>query len=255
MHDPRLADTLRKVPSVVLSFWLLKIIATTLGETGGDALSMSLNLGYAASTLIYLAFFGVMLFTQVSSRRMRPFVYWGVVVATTTVGTTFSDYLDRTLELGYVVSSCVLFAGVLMVLFAWKRTTGAVQFENIVSRTDELFYWITILVANTLGTALGDFVASTAGIGFELGALVFGALIVFVAAAHLLTRIPKSVLFWSAYVLTRPFGATLGDTLTKPLNEGGLNLDRITSSLVLVGVMIAGVAVVQWRGKFKSTGA
>ena len=162
-----------KVPEVTLAFWAIKILATTVGETGGDALSMTLNLGYAVSSLIFLAFFGVTLAAQVTSKRYHPFAYWAVVVATTTVGTTMSDYMDRTLELGYVKSSIMLFGGVLGVLFLWRCVTKQIKFENITSKTDEVFYWLTILVSNTLGTALGDFTASITGLGFERGALVF----------------------------------------------------------------------------------
>lgn len=233
-----------KVPQVTLMFWFIKILATTVGETGGDALSMTLNLGYAVSSLIFLAFFAVTLTVQVGAKRFHPFVYWAVVVATTTVGTTMSDYLDRTVGLGYVKSSILLFCGVLAVLFVWRKMAGHIQFENIVSKRDETFYWLTILVSNTLGTALGDFVATTTGLGFERGALVFAGLIALVAAAHLwLKKIPASVLFWSAYVLTRPLGATLGDTLTKPLTEGGLSLGRFTSSFTIAAVMVVGILV------------
>jgi uncharacterized membrane-anchored protein len=231
-----------KVPAVTLMFWVIKILATTVGETGGDALSMTLKLGYAVSSLIFLAFFGVTLAAQVTTKRYHPFAYWAVVVATTTVGTTMSDYLDRTLGLGYVKSSIMLFCGVLIVLFVWRMAAGQIKFENITSKTDEIFYWLTILVSNTLGTALGDFVASDTGLGFERGALVFAGLIVLVAGAHFLfKKIPPSVLFWSAYVLTRPLGATLGDTLTKPLAEGGFALGRITSSLTIAAVMVVGI--------------
>ena len=154
----------------------------------------------------------------------------------------FSDYLDRTLALGYVKSSIMLFAGVLAVLFLWRVVSGQIKFENITSKTDEIFYWLTILVSNTLGTALGDFVATNTGLGFERGALVFAGLIAFVAAMHLWAKkVPANVLFWSAYILTRPLGATLGDTLTKPLTEGGLALGRITSSLTIAAVMVAGI--------------
>lgn len=227
-----------KVPQVTLAFWVIKICATTLGETGGDALSMTLQLGYAVSTLIFLGFFLVTATAQIASKRYHPFFYWAVVVATTTVGTTTSDYLDRTLGLGYIKSSIFLFCGVIAVLFIWRLTTGAIQFEHITSRKDELFYWVTILVSNTLGTALGDFVATDTGLGFERGALVFAGLIALVAAAHYFTKLPASVLFWAAYVLTRPLGATLGDTLTKPHAEGGLELSRIASSLVIAAVMV-----------------
>lgn len=227
-----------KVPHVTLMFWVIKIFATTLGETGGDAVTMTLNLGYAVGSLIFLGFFAVTLAAQVASKRYHPFIYWAVVVATTTVGTTVSDYFDRTLELGYVKSSIVLFCLVLAILFLWRLVMGRIEFENIVDRRDEIFYWVTILVSNTLGTALGDFTADDLGLGFERGALVFAALIAVVAAAHYFTKISDSVLFWAAYVLTRPLGATLGDTLTKPHAEGGLDLSRIASSLVIAALMI-----------------
>jgi uncharacterized membrane-anchored protein len=191
---------------------------------------------------MFLAFFAVTLSAQVQSKRYHPFAYWAVVVATTTVGTTMSDYLDRTLGLGYVKSSIMLFGGVLAVLFLWRHVAQQIKFENITTRTDEVFYWLTILVSNTLGTALGDFTASTAGMGFERGALVFAGLLVLVAAAHFwLKKVSPSVLFWSAYVLTRPLGATLGDTLTKSHAEGGLALGRITSSLAIAAVMVVGI--------------
>jgi uncharacterized membrane-anchored protein len=236
-----------KVPQVTLVFWIIKILATTLGETGGDAVSMTLNLGYAVASLIFLGLFAITLAAQVSSKRYHPFIYWAVVVATTTVGTTVSDYLDRTLELGYVKSSVMLLCGVIAVLMLWRRVTGRVQFENITATKDEIFYWLTILVSNTLGTALGDFVATSAGLGFERGALVFAGLITLVAALHFFTNISASVLFWAAYVLTRPLGATLGDTLTKSHLEGGLGLGRITSSLVIAALMIVGIALTSKR--------
>jgi uncharacterized membrane-anchored protein len=236
-------DFLSKVPRVTLWFWIIKILATTVGETGGDALSMSLDLGYAVSTLIFLAFFCVTLTAQVASQRYRPALYWAVVVATTTVGTTMSDYLDRTLGLGYPKSSILLLCGVIAVLVAWRLTTGAIRVDDITSRKDEIFYWLTILVSNTLGTALGDFTADDAGLGFAGGALVFAGLIAVVAAAHLFTRAPQALLFWIAYVLTRPLGATLGDTLTKPYAEGGLDLSRISSSLVILAVMVIVIVI------------
>jgi uncharacterized membrane-anchored protein len=241
------ADTLSKVPQVTVAFWVVKILATTVGETGGDALSMTLKLGYAASTLIFLGFFLVALFAQVAAHRYHPFLYWAVVVATTTVGTTTSDYLDRTLGLGYVKSSIILFVGVIVVLVIWHFSTGSIEFENVTSRGDETYYWLTILVSNTLGTALGDFVATTTGLGFERGALVFGGLLALVAAAHFFTNLPDSVLFWSAYVLTRPLGATLGDTLTKAPSEGGLGVSRILASLVLASLMVVGIIFMSRR--------
>jgi len=239
----RVANTPSKVPQVTLWFWAVKILATTLGETGGDALSMTLHLGYAASTLILLTLFGITLAVQVRSRHYHPLFYWAVVVATTTVGTTTSDLLDRTLGLGYPRSSLLLFGAVVAVLLVWKRVPGSIKVDHVTSRTDEIFYWLTILVSNTLGTALGDFAATTTGLGFEGAALVFAALIAVVAAIHLFTDVPPPVLFWVAYVLTRPLGATLGDTLTKPHAEGGLALGRIVSSLLIIAGMILVVAV------------
>jgi uncharacterized membrane-anchored protein len=247
MNTTVAARALSKVPHVTLAFWIVKVCATTVGETGGDALSMTLNLGYAISTLIFLAFFGVTVALQVASKRYHPAFYWAVVVATTTVGTTASDYFDRTLELGYVKSSAILLFAVIAVLATWRRVTGRIAYDVVITRQDEVFYWLTILVSNTLGTALGDFVATTTGLGFELGALIFAGLIAAVGAAYFVTQIPRNLLFWAAYVLTRPLGATFGDTLTKPHAEGGLNLGRITSSLVIAAVMIVFVASTSLR--------
>jgi uncharacterized membrane-anchored protein len=236
-------DLLSKVPAVTLIFWVIKILATTVGETGGDALSMTLKLGYFESSLIFLAFFVVALIAQVLSKRYRPVFYWAVVVATTTVGTTTSDYLDRTVGLSYVTSSAILLCLVFVVLVAWHYSTGSIAFDHITSRKNEMFYWVTILVSNTLGTALGDFVATTTGLGFERGALVFSGLIACVAAFHFLTNLPDAWLFWAAYVLTRPLGATLGDTLTKSHSEGGLALGRIASSLTILAAMVIIIAL------------
>ena len=247
----RSGELLSKVPHITVMFWVIKILATTVGETGGDALSMTLNLGYAVSSLIFLALFGVTLAAQVRSKRFHPFTYWAVVVATTTVGTTMSDYLDRTLKLGYVKSSIILFGGVLIVILVWHLVAGNIKFENLTTKKEEAFYWVTILVSNTLGTALGDFVATTMGLGFERGALVFIGLLALVAAAYFwLKKVPPSVLFWSAYVLTRPLGATLGDTLTKSHAEGGLELGRITSSFVIMALMILGIVLMsKWTAQ------
>ncbi|GAC1545754.1 MAG: hypothetical protein NVS2B9_12940 [Myxococcales bacterium] len=251
-----------KVPQVTIAFWIAKIFATTVGETGGDALSMTLKLGYAESTIIFLVFFFVTLAAQVRSRHYHPLAYWLVVVATTTVGTTTSDFLDRTLGLGYVKSSALELALVVAVLIAWHRSTGSIAADRITTRKDEIFYWVTILVSNTLGTALGDFVAASTGLGFERGALVFASLIAVVVGLHFFTRLPKPMLFWAAYVLTRPLGATLGDTLTKPTADGGLNFGRIASSLVIAAGMIVIVvstslrkrlAVVPAQGRSPST--
>ncbi|HEX3808423.1 MAG TPA: hypothetical protein VH000_10635 [Rhizomicrobium sp.] len=227
-----------KVPAVTLAFWVIKIAATTVGETGGDALSMTLNLGYLVSTAIFFAIFVVLLAGQVAAKKFHPFLYWAVIVATTTTGTTISDYLDRTAGLGYPLASLLLFTGVLASLALWSFTTGSVSVERIDTRRAEIFYWVTILISNTLGTALGDFTADSMRSGFEGGALIFAGLLAILAAAYFWTNISRTLLFWTAFILTRPLGATLGDILTKPVSHGGLNLDRITSSLVIAVFII-----------------
>jgi uncharacterized membrane-anchored protein len=237
-------DRLSKAPAATLMFWLAKVCATTVGETGGDAVSMTLKLGYAAATAIFLVGFAVTLAGQIASRRYQPLTYWLVVVATTTVGTTTSDFIDRSLHLGYVLSSAMLLALVIGVLVAWRLAAGRIAADAITSRRDEVFYWVTILVSNTLGTALGDFAADDTGLnlGFEKGALLFAALIGIVAVLHLSKRLPQAVLFWAAYVLTRPLGATLGDTLTKPHAQGGLAFGRIAASALIALAMAALIA-------------
>jgi uncharacterized membrane-anchored protein len=241
---------LSKVPEATAVFWLVKILATTVGETGGDALSMTLQLGYAVATLFFLAFFVVTLAIQVRSRSYHPAAYWAVVIATTTVGTTTSDFLDRTVGLGYVWSSALLLLGVLIVLALWRTVAGRIEYDRIVRPRDEVFYWVTILVSNTLGTALGDFAADSAGLGFERGAIVFAGLLVVVALVWRFSRrVPVGVLFWAAYILTRPLGATLGDTLTKPLAQGGLNLNRISASLAILAVMAVVVTIYHYKSR------
>ncbi len=244
--DKQIATAFSKVPQATLAFWAAKILATTLGETGGDAVSMTLNLGYGVSSLIFLSFFAVTLAAQVSVKRYHPLFYWAVVVGTTTVGTTTSDYIDRTLEVGYVASSIMLSILVVVILAIWHFSTGKIAVDWVTSRADETFYWVAILVSNTLGTALGDYVADDTGLGFAAGAMLFASLIAVVALLHRFTKMAPSVLFWTAYVLTRPLGATLGDTFTKPLEEGGLNLGRIASSFVIAAIMIAVIALT-WR--------
>lgn len=246
-------DALSKVPPATLAFWIVKIFATTVGETGGDALSMTLKLGYAVSTAIFLAFFLVTLFAQVKSTHYHPLFYWLVVVATTTVGTTTSDMFDRTFGLGYVKSSVIELAAVVAVLVAWHFATGSIKVDRIVTRKNEIFYWVTILVSNTLGTALGDFMADNAGLGFEKGAMVFAALLAVVVLLHFFSRIPQSILFWAAYVLTRPLGATLGDTITKPHAAGGLEFGRIWASLVIAAGMVILVATTSLRRRAELT--
>ncbi|MCE9563363.1 MAG: hypothetical protein K8U57_15080 [Planctomycetes bacterium] len=227
-----------KVPQVVFAFWLIKISATTLGETSGDALSMSLELGYAVSTAIFLALFLVAVTVQVSVKKYHPLLYWAVIVATTTVGTTTADYLTRDAGLGYFWASLFLLAAVVGVLALWYYSLGTVSVDRITNRKAETFYWVAILCSNTLGTALGDWLADTQGFGFGGGALVFGGMLALIAVAYFFTNISHTALFWAAFVLTRPLGATLGDLLTKPIADGGLDLSRIASSVILAIFMI-----------------
>lgn len=234
MTAERLAS---KVPAVTLAFWIAKIFATTVGETGGDAVSMSLNLGYAVATGIFAVVFLVALALQLSAKRYHPFTYWFVIVATTTVGTTISDYLDRTAGLGYPLASLLLFSLVIAILVAWRLTTGSISVAHIADRRNEAFYWFAILVSNTLGTALGDYLSDTWDFGFDGGAVVFGSLILLIAILYKTTRLPRAYLFWAAFILTRPLGATVGDIITKPLAEGGLNLSRIGASVVILVAM------------------
>jgi uncharacterized membrane-anchored protein len=236
-----------KVPAVTLAFWIAKIAASTLGETGGDAVSMTLNFGYLAATGIFAVIFVIALAMQVSADKYHPFTFWFVIVATTTVGTTISDYLDRTAGLGYPLASLLLFSTVVLILLLWRLTTGSISVSSIVDRKNEIFYWTAILVSNTLGTALGDYLADSQGFGFEGGAVVFAGLIAIVAILYLVTNIPHTLLFWAAFILTRPLGATLGDILTKPHSHGGMNFDRIESSLVLAAFMTICIAMTSLR--------
>ena len=240
---------LSKVPQVTLAFWVIKILATTLGETGGDAVSMTLHLGYAISTGIFFAIFLLTVAGQISARAYHPFLYWAVIVATTTAGTTLSDYLTRTAGLGYLKTSLLLFAMVIAILAAWYFSVGTVSVNRITNRKAETFYWMAIFFSNTLGTALGDCLADTSGLGYEGGALVFGGALALVAAAYFFTGISHTALFWTAFILTRPLGATLGDLLTKPIANGGLNLSRFTSSFVLAVIMIVCILLTSRRSE------
>lgn len=236
-----------KVPQVAIAFWIIKIAATTLGETGGDALSMTLNLGYLLSSAIFMACFLIALWVQVRAKTFHRFLYWTVIVATTTVGTTMADYADRSLGVGYTGGSLILFALLMAVLALWRYSAGKVSFSEITSTKVEIFYWVTILFSNTLGTALGDFLADTPGVGYERGALVFGGALSLVALAYFFTKVSHTMLFWAAFILTRPLGATLGDLLTKPRDTGGLNLSRITSSLVIAVFMVGSILLTEQK--------
>ena len=237
--DADRSEALTKVPEVTLLFWIVKIAATTLGETGGDALSMSLNLGYLLSTGIFAALFIVAVAAQMRARQFHPWVYWTTIVATTTVGTTLADYFDRSLGIGYSGGTTILLILLLTSLWTWQRTLGTVSVESVSSPKAEIFYWVTIMFSQTLGTALGDWTADTAGLGYSGGALVFTGLLLLVVAAYRWTRISRTALFWAAFVLTRPLGAVVGDYLDKPVAAGGLALSRFGASAVLLGFIAA----------------
>ena len=236
LHDLRSPSSVivSKVPEVTLVFWVIKIAATTLGETGGDAVSMSMNLGYLVGTGIFAALFAVAVIAQISAKRFRPFLYWATIIATTTVGTTLADFADRSLGIGYAGGTSLLLALLVASLLVWYRTLGSIAIDTISSPKAEMFYWVTIMFSQTLGTALGDWTADTLGLGYLGGAIVFGALLAGFAAAYYWTRISRTVLFWLAFVLTRPLGAVLGDFLDKPSDAGGLALSRYSSSIILL---------------------
>ena len=236
-----------KVPAVTLGFWLIKIAATTLGETGGDAVTMSLHLGYLVGTAIFAAIFLAAVAAQIAATRFRPFLFWFVIVATTTVGTTLADFFDRSLGIGYLGGSATLAILLAASLVAWWASCGTVSTASVTSRKAEVFYWATILFSQTLGTALGDFLADDGGLGYRGGALVFAAGLAVVALLHAFTRVSRVGLFWAAFILTRPLGATVGDFLDKPIAHGGLALSRFSASAVLVVVIVACIVILPQR--------
>ena len=242
-----------KVPDVTLAFWVIKIAATTLGETAGDAVSMTLDLGYAVASLIFLAIFAVAVGAQITSRSYRPFLYWTVIVATTTVGTTLADFADRSLDVGYAGGTAILFIALMASLAVWYRAAGSVSVNTITTPKIELFYWIVILFSQTLGTALGDWTADTNDMGYGGGALIFAAALALIVALYYATNISRTLLFWSAFILTRPLGATVGDFLDKPIEDGGLAFSRITASAVLAAFMIACILFLPQKIKTHST--
>ncbi|MDA8128314.1 MAG: hypothetical protein M0Z73_06415 [Betaproteobacteria bacterium] len=245
--DQTAEHSLSKVPEVTLMFWIIKIAATTLGETGGDAVSMSMNLGYLLSTFVFAAIFLVMVAAQVKVDRFNPWLYWTTIIATTTVGTTLADFADRSLGIGYAGGASVLFALLLASLVLWHRTLGSVSVDSIRSPRAEMFYWITIMFSQTLGTAAGDWTADTAGLGYAGGAIVFGVLLGAVVAAYFWTRISRTLLFWAAFVLTRPLGAVVGDFLDKPVSAGGQALSRYSASAAIIAFILTCILVFPQR--------
>ena len=241
-----------KLPQITFSFWVMKICATTLGETGGDLLSMTLNIGYSVASIILLSFFFATLLVQLFTKKYHPVIYWAVILATSTAGTTMSDYMDRTLALGYATGSLILVTLLISTLATWKATEKSLSVTEIKSLRGEIFYWTAILFSNTLGTALGDFLADNSGLGFSGGAILIGSLLLVTVLAYYFTKISHVLLFWVAFVLTRPFGATFGDLLTKPVEKGGLNLGTTGSSLVLFIILVV-LIIIDIR-KVNSTG-
>ena len=240
-------ETLAKVPQVTLLFWLIKIAATTLGETGGDAVSMSMDLGYLVGTAIFGVVFALAVCAQIRARQFHPFLYWTTIIASTTVGTTLADFADRSLGIGYAGGSSLLLVLLLGSLFAWHRTLGSIAVETVATPKAEIFYWLTIMCSQTLGTALGDWVADTAGLGYTGGMLIFGGLLAITAALYFWGRVSHVMLFWAAFILTRPLGAVLGDFLDKPVANGGLALSRYSASLVLLVAIIAMILAFKQR--------
>ncbi|MDE2600056.1 MAG: hypothetical protein KGL40_10590 [Rhodocyclaceae bacterium] len=238
---------LAKVPEVTLGFWLIKIAATTLGETGGDAVSMSMNLGYLVGTGIFAAIFLVAVVAQIKAKSFQPPLYWATIVATTTVGTTLADFADRSLGIGYAGGSSLLLALLLGSLFVWHRTLGSVSVNTINSPKAEAFYWLTIMFSQTLGTALGDWTADTAGLGYTGAAMMFTGLLVLTMVAYYRTEVSRTLLFWAAFILTRPLGAVVGDFLDKPLSSGGLALSRYSASIALLAFMVAAILLFRQR--------
>ena len=246
------SETLIKVPAVTLIFWFIKIFATTLGETGGDAVSMSMNLGYLIGTMIFGVLFITAVVFQIAAKKFHPILYWTTIVATTTVGTTMADFADRSLGIGYAGGTAFLFTLLMSSLFIWYRVMGSISIDTVSSPKTEMFYWVTIMFSQTLGTALGDWTADTAGLGYTGGAAIFSALLALVAAGYFWTKISRTALFWAAFILTRPLGAVVGDFLDKPHSKGGLELSRYTASLALLALILACIFIFKQKAAHKS---
>jgi uncharacterized membrane-anchored protein len=245
--DESPTEALSKVPEITLVFWIIKVAATTLGETAGDTLSMSMNLGYLLSTGIFAALFLVMVGAQISAKRFHALLYWATIIATTTLGTTLADFADRSLGIGYAGGSSLLLALLLGSLWLWHRTLGTIAIVSVSSPRAEMFYWVTIMFSQTLGTALGDWTADSAGLGYLGAAVVFGSLLALVTAGYLWTRISRTALFWTAFILTRPLGAAVGDFLDKPASAGGLDLSRFSASAALLAVIVGCILIFPQR--------
>ena len=240
-------SALSKVPEVTLVFWVIKVLATTLGETGGDALSMSMNLGYLYSTGVFAVVFAVLVAAQVKATGYRPALYWATIIATTTLGTTLADFVDRSLQIGYTGGSSILVALLIGSLLAWRRDLGTLSVDSIRTPKAEFYYWTTIMFSQTLGTALGDWTADTESLGYLGSAVIYGGLLLALCLVHRLNIVNQSLLFWGAFVLTRPLGAVVGDFLDKPVVKGGLALSRYSASMALLAMIIALLVLTKQR--------
>lgn len=243
MNQHTTLQSLSKVPEVTLVYWVLKIVATTLGETAGDAVSMSMHLGYLAATAVFAAVFLGAVIAQIRAQHFHPVLYWATIIATTTLGTTLADFADRSLGIGYAGGALLLMALLCASLVSWQRSMGSIAIDTVHTPKAELFYWVTIMGSQTLGTALGDWTADSAGLGYEGGAVVFSALLALVVAAYVWTRLSRTALFWAAFILTRPLGAVVGDFLDKPVSAGGLALDRFAASATILLFITACIVI------------
>ena len=245
-------NVISKVPAVTAAFWIIKILATTLGETGGDAVSMSMKLGYLVSTAIFATVFIAAVVAQISAKRFNPFLYWVTIIASTTVGTTLADFVDRSLGIGYTGGSALLLTLLITSLFVWYRSLGTIAMSSVGSPKSEFFYWLTITFSQTLGTALGDWTADTAGRGYLGGAVIFGGLLAMLWLAYSYTSISRTALFWGAFILTRPLGAVVGDFLDKPAAKGGLELSRYSATATILFLILVCIVVFPQRAARKA---
>lgn len=245
--DKQFNDALVKVPQVTIGFWVIKVLATTLGETGGDAVSMSMNLGYLVGTAIFMSLFIAAVIMQIKSTKFSPFIYWSTIIASTTVGTTLADFADRSLGIGYLGGSTLLVTLLIITLAIWHRAIGSISVSSIDNPKSESFYWLTIMFSQTLGTALGDWTADTAGLGYIGAAYIFSAGLGIILTLYLFTKVSRTVLFWLAFVLTRPLGAVVGDFLDKPVAHGGLELSRYSATGTLLFIIIVLVLLLPQR--------
>ena len=240
-------STANKVPEVTLVFWIIKIAATTLGETGGDTVTMTLNWGYLLGTALFLSLLVIFVILQIAAKKFHPYLYWATIVASTTAGTTMADFSDRSLGIGYAGGSSLLFVCLTATLAAWYWTQGSISVDTVNTPKVEAFYWIAITFSQTLGTALGDWTADDTGLGYDGGAMLFAAGLAVLAALYFWTSLSRVFLFWAAFILTRPLGATLGDLLDKPLANGGFAISRYLASAILAGLIVALIAVLPKR--------